>query len=375
VIAQDDRLVDAVAAVGLPGALVELPDGPLPDDAWRKLLTRTADARTSGLLLAAVDRGSMPVTDSQREEALELHTGAMVQCLVLEALLLSTADFLDTIDVPFRVLKGSAVAHLDYSDPALRSFGDVDLLVRSEDFDRVAAALAGLGHQRLFRQPRPGFDRRFGKSTTFATSDHLEIDLHRTFVLGPFGLTVDLPRIWEASETFALGGRTLHALAPEARLMHAAYHAILGAFPARAQALRDVAEMLLFGGHDDRALVALSESWQADAVLARAVRLAWERFRIADVTRISAWATRHEPPTEQSRRLALYETEQSSYAAQSLAAVAVLPRFRDKVAFVRTLSLPDSHFLAEHMTTDEVGRMSWLLRGVRRRITGGRTAR
>jgi hypothetical protein len=374
-IAQDDRLVDAVAAVGLPGALVELPDRPLPDDAWRQLLTRTADARTSGLLLAAVDRGSMPVTDSQRDEALELHTGAMVQCLVLEALLLSTADYLDAIDVPFRVLKGSAVAHLDYSDPALRSFGDVDLLVRSEDFDRVAAALADVGHQRLFRQPRPGFDRRFGKSTTFATADHLEIDLHRTFVLGPFGLTVDLPGIWEASETFALGGRTLHALAPEARLMHAAYHAILGAFPARALALRDVAEMLLFGGHDDRSLVALSESWQADAVLARAVRLAWERFRIADVTRLSAWATRHEAPTEQARRLALYETEQSSYAAQSLAAVAVLPRFRDKVAFVRTLSLPDSHFLAEHMTPDEVGRMSWLLRGVRRRITGGRAAR
>jgi hypothetical protein len=375
VITQDDRLVDAVAAVGLPGALVELPDRPLPDDTWNHLLTRTADARTSGLLLAAIDRGSIQVTDRQREEALDLHTGAMAQCLVLEALLLSTGDHLDAAGVPYRVLKGSAVAHLDYGDPSLRAFGDVDLLVRSDDFDRVAALLTDLGHRRLFRQPRPGFDRRFGKSTTFATADGLEIDLHRTFVLGPFGLTVDLPSIWESSETFALAGHTLHALAPEPRLMHAAFHAILGAFPARALALRDVAEMLLFGDHDDRQLVAISQSWQADAVLARAVRLAWERFCIADVTRLSAWATRHEASSEQMRRLALYETEQSSYAAQSLAAVAVLPRFRDKVAFVRTLSLPDDGFLAEHMSADEVGRLSWLLRGVRRRFLGGRAAR
>jgi hypothetical protein len=335
-------------------------------------MVRVAADRTAGLLQAAIDGDRLPVTPDQRDQALELHTVSMAQALVLEALLLATADRLDAAAIPFRVLKGSAVAHLDYPDPSLRAFGDVDLLVRSADFDRAAALLSSLGHHRMFQQPRPGFDRRFGKSTTFATVDGLELDLHRTFVLGPFGLTVALDEVWSSSQTFELGGRPLVALDAHSRLMHAAYHAVLGAYPARALALRDVAEMLLFGGCDDRQLIAQSATWRADAVLARAVVLAWERFRIADVTRLSSWASRHEPAADQARHLALYETSESSYTAQSLAAVAVLPRIRDKITFVRQLSLPDAEFPAEHMGPDEGGRLSWLARGLRRRAPASR---
>jgi len=370
VIAQLDDLTDAVAAFGLPGALVDFPDAPLMDDDWASLLARTLEARTSGLLQAAVHTDAMPVTDDQREQVLDLHTGTMVQSLFLEALLLATADQLDRAGIPFRVLKGSAVAHLDYTDPALRAFGDVDLLVRSEDFDAAVELLQGVGHRRLFRHPGKGSDRRFGESTTLATADGLEIDLHRRFVLGPYALTVDLHRVWDSSESFDLGGRQLMALDAESRVMHAAFHAILGGYPARALALRDVAEMLLFGCYDDRRLIALGESWQSDAVLARAVRLTWQRFRLADVTRLSAWAARHRATPEQARRLALYETDRSSYAPHSLAAVAGVSRFRDKVAFLRTLSLPDGALLAQH--NEQPSRVAWLIRGVRRHAAGRR---
>ena len=44
-----------------------------------------------------------------------------------------------------RALKGAAVAHLDYPDPALRSFIDVDLLVRAEEWDDAIQVLREAG--------------------------------------------------------------------------------------------------------------------------------------------------------------------------------------------------------------------------------------
>jgi hypothetical protein len=45
---------------------------------------------------------------------------------------------------------------------------------------------------------------------------------------------------------------------------------------------------------------------------------------------------------------------------------------RDKIAFVRTLSLPDADFLADHTTPGDRGRLAWLARGLRRRLAAGR---
>ena len=54
----------------------------------------------------------------------------MQSCVQLERVLLETVAELDALGAEFRVLKGTAVAHLDYPDPSWRGFGDIDLLVR-----------------------------------------------------------------------------------------------------------------------------------------------------------------------------------------------------------------------------------------------------
>ena len=53
----------------------------------------------------------------------------------LEQEVLTVIDLLTASAVDVRILKGSAVAHLDYPDPALRSFIDLDILVRSEQIE------------------------------------------------------------------------------------------------------------------------------------------------------------------------------------------------------------------------------------------------
>ena len=83
----------AVAGYGLPGGSRAFAVVPLPDGEWESLLVAARAHRVLGQLRAAVDAGVPPVTD------------------VLG-------------DVECRVLKGSAYAHLDYPEPALRSFVD-----------------------------------------------------------------------------------------------------------------------------------------------------------------------------------------------------------------------------------------------------------
>jgi hypothetical protein len=120
----------------------------------------------TGLLNAAVDDGALPATESQVQQARATHLSITMRVLSLERELVTVVDLLAGEGIESRVLKGSAVAHLDYPDPALRSFIDLDVLVRASDIDRAVAVLSGAGFKRTLAQPRPGFDRRFDKGLT-----------------------------------------------------------------------------------------------------------------------------------------------------------------------------------------------------------------
>ena len=78
--------------------------------------------------------------------------------------------------------------------------------------------LVAVGHRRKFPEPRPGFDRRFGKGSCLVSPGGHEIDLHRTLAMGPYGVRIDLEDLWRRSSSFGLAGRQFLALGPEERL-------------------------------------------------------------------------------------------------------------------------------------------------------------
>lgn len=335
----------AVAGFGLPGCVSEWPTAPLQGEEWRELLRLLRRQRLSGLAVDAAAGGALCLTEAQHDQLLELHQRAVCGALILEAGLLTVTDELAAAGVESRVLKGAAVAQLDYRDPAQRLFGDVDLLVRGEQFDEAVAALTAAGHARRFPQPRPGFDRRFSKGASFYAKGGFEIDLHRTFVMGPFGLLVDLDDVWSTSSSFTLGGRTLTALSPEHRFLHACYHSALGDVRPRLVPMRDVVEMLLRGRLDMALVRDRMPSWQAQPVVARAVALAWATLNVADIIAISAWAAGYSFSAQEKRFLGVYLDPGGSYAAKELAALSALPGFRDKISFLRALALPRRDYL------------------------------
>jgi hypothetical protein len=336
----------AVAAHGLAGTLTELPSSPLRDDEWRELLAGVRLQRLPGLLARAIDQGAMGASSRQVEQATDLHLHAMTTTLKLEAVLVRVAGLLGAAGLPFRVLKGAASSHLDFPDPSMRSFQDIDILVPPEHLDATVRLLGRHGFGRRFPAPRPGFDARFGKAVTLVGADQSEIDLHRTFALGPFGQRIQVADLWSRPGTpFFLAGTPATALDPDLRLLNAAYHCVLGDHPARLMPMRDIAQLALGGQVSATRVLALVAGWQGEAVLAQAVRATWDTLQIADMTTLSTWADRYRASPREERDLSVYLDPGATFAGKSYAAVRGIPRLPDRLAYLRALLLPQSSYL------------------------------
>jgi hypothetical protein len=314
---------------------------------WGRLLAVVKHERITGLLVKAILDGALPATPDQADEAEIAHRASMATALALEAMLVGTAYLLGEAGIHHRVLKGTGVAHLDYPDPALRSFGDVDLLVHSSQFDDAIELLEATGHRRKFPEPRPGFDRRFGKGSCLVSPSGYEIDLHRSLAMGPYGVRIRLDDLWCRSSTFELAGRQFHALGPEERFVHACFHAALGDKTPRMASLRDVAQMHRARPLDLDLIHRMVSSWGADAVVARAVRMSGDTFGLDMNNPLAQWAGDFEPARRDRSFLAVYTGATPTYAAKSFAAIRAIPGLRDKAAFVFALVLPRRSYLGK----------------------------
>ena len=208
---------------------------------------------------------------------------------------------------------------------------------------------AGLGRwERRFGEPRRGFDRRFVKGTVLIHRDdeRVELDLHRTLALGPFGLTVRLEDLWQGCEPVRVGGVDVRALEAEQRFLHACFHAVLGEVPPRLVPLRDLAQMSGNGKIDLDRVIDLARSWQAESVLLSAVELAWETFGLDPAAETATRIRALQPPAKQLQALGAYASDRRSYVGLCLATVAAIRRPSDKLRYVSALAFPARQFVA-----------------------------
>lgn len=354
-------LLRRVSAFGLPGQPNRFCDEPPEGATWSSLVGRCRGQRVPGLLLAAIDAGALPVTDEQRDQARGIHLGAMVSVLRLERRLLEVAGALEEGGLTAVALKGSALAHLAYPDPSWRFFGDVDVLVRSEDLAHALAMLmATFGATRQVPEIRPGYDRRFTKSVTLRCADGLELDVHRNLVFGTFGFTIDPDEVVATARTFELGGRRLQALGPEAMLLHACYHAGLGDPAPRMNSVRDVAQLLLTGAHDPDAVLAMAERWGSLAVLQRGVTLCRELLGVEVGGPLADAMAAYRPTARETRAIDSYVGTNRSHSAKMLASLPFIDGLGAKAAFVGATVLPSRGFLQQRR-----GLRAWLGKGWR----------
>ena len=75
--------------------------------------------------------------------------------------------------IPFVILKGTS-ASCYYPEPELRAMGDIDIITKKEDTERVCNALEEIGYKRLH------LDNDFGRTIKFLKGK-IEIEIHRYF--------------------------------------------------------------------------------------------------------------------------------------------------------------------------------------------------
>lgn len=317
--------------------------------------------RLLGPLLDAALEGEVEVPEPSLERLVERHAAAMAWCVLIEARLLEVRSWFDDAGgVEHRVIKGAAVAHLDESDPAMRSFADLDLLVAADDIDRAVGVLEASGAKRPWPQRRPGFDRRFAKSVTLTCPDGIEIDVHRALCDGVHGVRVPLAELFEQSDSFDLGGESVLALTSPHRMLHAAYHAVLGSHTPRLMSLRDLARYMARLDLSPDVIAPIARSWRGEAVLAAAVDVTSAKLGLDARTLLGAgasspqsgwpawlaWSATVDVSDAEAAVVAAQQREGSSFGRGKLKVLRELPGFSRKVAYGRAVAWPSAGHLA-----------------------------
>jgi hypothetical protein len=136
-----------------------------------------------------------------------------------------------------------------YLNPALRPMGDIDLLVRREDWESAASCLGGLGFS-----PLPSADAPFARRYAFAQhfrreADDVWVDLQWNVlelewdIYGEGSFTYEARQMWDHAEVISFDGCELLVPSPEQMLFHLCLH-LEGHRYAELILFTDVAELL-----------------------------------------------------------------------------------------------------------------------------------
>lgn len=169
--------------------------------------------------------------------------------LYLSSQLIEIAGALDAAGVPNLALKGPAVAATLYGSLFLREFGDLDLLVKSEDVVRATRVVESQGFAPWLSLSGAQEDvlQHVEYSRTFTRpADDLDLDLHWDLARDVFRGRIEAGSLWTDTSSFDLHGHEIQCLPPDLHLLalcvHGAKH---GPFPwPRLKWVCDVAEFV-----------------------------------------------------------------------------------------------------------------------------------
>ena len=261
------------------GALGRREPPPAPPSAldWDALLAE-ADAEDLLPALAAAATAAAPA--AVRRRLAEALAAARARHLVMTRALAAVLARFESDGIETLVLKGPALAETVYPDPALRPFGDLDVLVRREDRRRADAALLALGHRRIADGHTWEFDIEYDGATLYAGADGVHVDLHWALVTEPrYAWSGEAETaVWRRAAPLTLAGRRTLGLGREDLVVYLATH--LAVHHALAGLLRhwDIALALASGPLDWDALLARATRWRARRPLYFVLRGVEETF-------------------------------------------------------------------------------------------------
>jgi hypothetical protein len=261
-----------------------------------------------------------------------LEVARAARSLALDGLTAELVDELEEAGVPAIVLKGPAIATWLYRDRGVRAYGDADLLIPPDDWDRATATLLRLGFaDGLGPMAHPRMESI--TSHPFGRGDQ-DVDLHCTL----WGVAAPPARTWEvlSSRTVPLkvGGRELRVLAPAPRAMHVALHAAQHGY-ADGKPMRDL-EAALELLPDEVWAEAAQVAAELDALpgFATGLRLSSDGLALAERLGVA-----HEASVDALLRVAQVPL------SQGIEELARTPGLRAKLSMFRSELLPTPEFM------------------------------
>jgi hypothetical protein len=335
-------------------------DGPIEptEDDWTLWVELARTERVLPLLHHVVSSSGSDTAPALHEEADRFQLDVMATLVRFEHDLLGIAEVLSSGEVVFAVLKGVATAHLDYPDPALRQFADVDLLVAPKDLDRACTLLGTLGWIQAYALPR--YHERFTHAVTLRSDRKVEVDLHQRLAHRALGELLPTRDLLANAVQFELAGRTLSALSKSDRLIHAAIHTQTSRPPYRR--LSSSADVLVLTDQlaDEAGLVlARAEAWRVRPLVEAAIRSAYDE---ASWPVPPPWVAAMSAPMHRRNRLVerAYLSERRRPLTEELAYLGLMHGWRDRAAYVRGFFFTDPDYSAQNERSGLVAQTRYL---------------
>jgi len=170
-----------------------------PTSDVRRLVELAYSADWSRLLVLAEEHGVLAhlagrlreldenlVPAGIRRTLLERHRVQVFSTLRMTAELFRLLELFAAKDIPALVVKGPVLAMQAYGDPAMRSYGDLDLLVRQRDIRRATESLQATGYQAAVPLRAIDAGKIPGQYLFSKPDSKLIVELHNDFTLRYF---------------------------------------------------------------------------------------------------------------------------------------------------------------------------------------------
>jgi len=226
-VAQGGEAIDDLRLLGR--ILAGLPVG--PDTDWASIIDLARRQRVSALLFwrlrewedAGVAGADAPqeVLDELRQD---LHVAA-TQAMLAEWQLATVLGALSEADVPALVIKGAATATY-YADPALRSYGDLDIMVPKSLLGKAEQALNQLGYE-CFASKAWWLDRFHHLPPMVSESGALLVELHWALDYQEEKGRLPADDLWARAVPWAVGNQPALRLETIDAVLHLCRHAVV----------------------------------------------------------------------------------------------------------------------------------------------------
>lgn len=119
--------------------------------------------------------------------------------------------------IPVIAYKGMALAKCSYNDVSLRQFGDIDLLIRKDDFLEAKTILLKAGCKPVWdlnSKQENAVLKHYYEYPFFYGEIHTLIEVHWEFLESFFAFDIDLEEVWGRAVSIDLYGTPIRTLSP-----------------------------------------------------------------------------------------------------------------------------------------------------------------